>query len=286
MTSYTPRYDRIASLVLVVVLGLAVVLLVDVNPNILRAHLGGDLPTITVSWVLIALLVVITSTGADLLARDHPAMQTRTLPTLNLRFIKVELVPGFWILPSFTVVSSFAFFRLFRGSVQGVAFVLALVAVGGLLLVVLASQLYALNREQQTRQRAQLVLQLVTYALAFGCFSAVYYTRFRTLYAATLIGGTGLLLAYEVLQWTRQRHGLLLSVIVGLLLAEATWPLNYWSAHFLIGGVFLLILFYIAVSLLWHQRMQTLHRNVLIEYGLLGGGLLAVVIFLTFQNSG
>src|SRR5689334_18641630 len=88
-----PRYDRIVSLIVIVLLGLAVVFLIDSNPNILRARLGGDLPTITVSWVLIASLVIIISAGADLLARAHPQMQTRTLPTINLGFASLELAP-------------------------------------------------------------------------------------------------------------------------------------------------------------------------------------------------
>lgn len=282
-TSYTLRYERIASLVLVVVLGLAVVLLIDVHPYVLRAYLGGDLPTITISWLLITLLVIMTSTGADLLARSHPEMQNRTLPTLNLGVVKFELVPGLWILPSFTVISSFAFFRLFRGRLQGMAFVLALVVMGILLMVVLIHQLLALNRDAHTRQRAHLVLQIITYVLAFGCFSAIYSNHFRTLYAATLMGSVGLLLAYSVLQWTGKKHVFLLSTVVGILLGEAIWPLNYWPTHFLIGGALLLTLFYLSVSLLWHQRMQTLRNHVLLEYGLLGGSLLAVMVFLTFQ---
>lgn len=280
--SSIPRYDRIVSLVLVVVLGLAVVLLIDINPNILRARLGGDLPTITVSWLLIASLVIITSAGADLLARAHPQMQTRTLPVLNLGFATIELAPGFWILPSFCVVGSFAFFRLFSSNLQGAAFVMALVAAGGLLLVVLASQHYALDRSAKTSQRARLVLQIIAYLLAFGCFSAIYFTRFRTLYAATLIGGTGALLAYEVLRWIPRRNLIHLSALVGLVLGEATWALNYWAAPFLLGGTLLLVIFYIITSLLQHQAAGTLHRRVLIEYGLLGSGLLAAVIYATF----
>ncbi|MFO7170121.1 MAG: hypothetical protein DIU80_019020, partial [Chloroflexota bacterium] len=95
--SPTPRYDRIVSLVLLVLLGLAVVFLIDINPNILRARLGGDLPVITVSWLLIASLVIIASTGADVFIRAHPQMQTRSLPTLRLGPLALELAPGFWI---------------------------------------------------------------------------------------------------------------------------------------------------------------------------------------------
>ncbi len=283
--SFTPRYDHIVSLVLVVVLGLTVVLLIDINPNILRARLGGDLPTIAISWVLVAALVVITSTGADLLARLHPQMQTRTLPSINLGFTTIEVAPGFWILPSFTVVGSFAFFRLFSESIQGISFILALVTTGGLLLAVLISQHYALDRQENTRERARLVLQVATFILAFGCFSAVYYARFRTLYSATMIGAVGTLLTYEVLQWTPRKGQIYLSIIVGLLLAEMTWALNYWATHFMLGGALLLVVFYITVSLLQHYYADTLKPHLYIEYGLFGSGLLLGVMYATFKGS-
>jgi hypothetical protein len=281
--SPAPRYDRIASLVMVVLLGLAVVLFIDVNPNILRVRLGGDFPVITFSWIVLVFLVIIVSTGADIQARAHPEMQTRRLPTLDLGFFQTEIAPGFWILPSFSVIGSFAFFRLFSSSLQGVAFVLALVGAGGLLLAMLVAQHYALDRNPEVSQRARLVLHVVGYMLAFACFSAVYFERFRTLYAATLIGGTGMLLAYALLRWTRQRNLLILAGSVGLLLAEATWALNYWPASFLLGGVMLLLVFYITVSLIQHHLIGTLQRRVIIEYGLLGAGLFATVLFAIFQ---
>jgi hypothetical protein len=278
-----PRYDRIVSLVLVVLLGLAVVLTIDSNPNILRARIGWDLPTITISWVLIGALVIISSTGADLLARAHPAMQNLNHPVVNLGFMQFEISPGFWILPSFSVIGSFAFFRLFRDSLPGIAFELSLIVTGGVLIGVLISQHYALARVAQTRQRAQLILQAITYLLAFGCFSAIYYARLRTLYSASLIGVSGWLLAYEVLQWTPRKGQGVLALIVGLVLGEVMWALNYWSASFLLGGALLLVIFYITVSLLQHQAAGTLKRHVFIEYGLLGSGLLAVVIYATFH---
>lgn len=282
MTSPLPRYDRIASLVLIVVLGLAVILWIDINPNILRARLFGDLPTITVSWLLIISLIIITSAGADLLVRSHPQMQTRTLPTVNLGVLRLEVVPEFWILPAFCVIGSFAFFRLFNATLQGLAFVLALVAAGGLLLVVLVAQHYSLDRNVATSQRARLILHIITYFLAFSCFSAVYFTRFRTLYAAPLIGGTSALLSYEILRWTSHRGLMRIALIIGLVLAETVWALNYWPAPFLLGGTLLLVIFYIMTSLIQHHLDGMLQRRLLVEYGLLGSGLLAAVIYVTF----
>lgn len=281
-SSPAPRYERIVSLIVIVLLGLAVVFLIDINPNILRARLGGDLPTITVSWLLIASLVVIISAGADLLARAHPQMQTRALPTLNLGFISLEVAPGFWVLPSFSVISSFAFFRLFSGSLQGSAFAIALVAAGGLLFAVLVCQHYALDRNPTVNRQARLALQIIAYLIAFGCFSAIYNAKLRTLYSASLIGTSGALLGYELLRWTRARNPALLGLLIGVALGEVTWALNYWAAPFLLGGALLLVIFYIATSLLQHQAEGSLERRLLVEYSLLGGVLLVAVVWSTF----
>ena len=279
-----PRYDRIVSLVLLVLLGLAVVFLIDFNPYNIRAQLGGDLPVITASWVLIASLVTITSTGADVFIRAHPQMQTRTLPTIRLGKFEIEVAPGFWILPSMVIVTSFAFFRLFSAPLEMLAAMAALIVAGVLLLATLIAQHYALDRRPEVQRMARLALQAVTFLLAFGIFSAVYYARIRTLYSASMIMASGTLLAYTLLQWTPQRQGrLLLACVVGLTLGEVTWALNYWSAPFLMGGALLLVVFYITTGIIQHQLENRLSKQVMFEYGLLGGVLLAVVVFAAFR---
>ncbi len=281
-TTPIPRYDRIISLALIVILGLAVVLLIDSNPNILRARLGGDLPTVTVSWLLMSVLVVIASAGADLMARGHPQMQNRDLPTLRLGSAQIEITPGFWILPSFSVIGSFAFFRLFSASLPGLAFALVLIAAGTLLFAVLVAQHYALDRDPVISQRARLILQIIAYILAFCCFSAIYFVHFRTLYAAALIGATGSLLSYAVLRWSGHRQLIYLALLIGLVLGEAIWAFNYWPLSFLPGGTALLILFYVATGIVQQYLSGTLQRRFLIEYGVIGTSLLAVVMYTAF----
>ncbi|PDW04133.1 DUF5656 family protein [Candidatus Viridilinea mediisalina] len=278
-----PRFERIVSLIFVILIGLAVIFLIDTNPNTLRIVLGGDLPTIGLSWFLIGALAVITSAGADLLARGHPQMQYRTLPQLNFGVVRFEVVPSFWILPSFSVIGSFAFFRLFSDAWEGAAFALALVAAGGSLLAVLVAQHYSLDRNAELNQRAQLVLQALGYLLAFGVFSAIYYTGYRTLYSASMVGVSGTLLAYALLTTPTRSQDLLLSVLVGLLLAQATWALNYWATTFLIAGTVLLVCFYLMVSLLQHLAAGRLQQRMIMEYGLLGGGLFLVIVYVTLQ---
>lgn len=277
----TPRYDRITSLVLVILIGLTVIFLVDGSPNTIQIYLGGDLPVITLSWFLIASLVVLTCAGADLLARSHPQMQNVVLPVINLGFARFEIAPAFWVLPSFSVIGSFAFFRVFSQTWPGIAFALALLAAGGGLLAVLTAQHYSVDRRIEVRQRAQTALAIMAFLIAFGCFSAIYYTRYRTLYSASLVAITATLLAYTLLAATPLRNRFLLAALVGLLLAEATWALNYWATTFLLAGTLLLVIFYIAVSLLQHAASGPLPRRLLIEYGALGGALGLVVMVAT-----
>jgi Protein of unknown function (DUF5656) len=279
-----PRYDRIVSLALLVLIGLTVVFLIDINPSNFRARLGGDLPAITLSWLLIASLVLITSTGTDIIIRSHPEMQTRTLPTINLGFVRIEIAPGFWILPSFAIIAPFALFRLFSNSLGTLAGILAVTLSGGLLLGAMIGQHYALDRRPETRNPARLGLQAIVLLLAFGVFSAIYYARLRWLYSATLVGVSGALLAFALLQWTPRRGSLpLLATIVGITLAEATWALNYWAAPFLLGGVLLLAIFHVVTGLLQSHLEGGLTRRLILEYSLIGSSLLAAVVFVAFR---
>lgn len=279
-----PRYDRIVSLALLVLIGLTVVFLIDINPSNFRARLGGDLPAITLSWLLIASLVLITSTGTDIIIRSHPEMQTRTLPTLNLGFVRIEIAPGFWILPSFAIIAPFALFRLFSNSLGTLAGIIAVTLSGGLLLGAMIGQHYALDRRLEMRNPARLGLQAIVLLLAFGVFSAIYYARLRWLYSATLVGVSGALLAFALLQWTPRRGSLpLLATIVGITLAEATWALNYWAAPFLLGGVLLLAIFHVVTGLLQSHLEGGLTRRLILEYSLIGSSLLAAVVFVAFR---
>ncbi len=283
-TALRPRYDRIVSLVLIVLIGLTVVFLIDINPNNFRARLGGDLPAITLSWLLIGSLVLITSTGADIIIRSHPEMQTRSLPMFNLGFVRIELAIGFWVLPAFTIIAPFALFRLFSGSLGTIAGIIAVVVSGALLFSALVGQHYALDRRNEARYLARIGLQIIVLLVAFGVFSAVAYARLRWLYAATLTGLSGAFLAYALLQWAPKRGSLaILSAVVGITLGEATWALNYWAAPFLLSGVLLLAIFHVVTGMLQAHLEGTLSRRMIMEYSVIGSGLLAAVVIAAFR---
>lgn len=274
-SSPSPRYDRIVSLVFVVLIGLALVFLLDSSPSTLRLVLGGDLPEVTLSWLLIASLVLITSVGADVLARSHPQLPERVLRRFPL--IRLDMVPAYWVLPSLSIVSSYAFFRLFSGALGGTAFTLALITAGGLLTATLVAQHYSLDKSAVNHERAQIALQIIGYLIAFGSYSAVYFTRYRTLYSASLIALTTMLLVYALLTIQQQPVRLGTAFLAGLGSAELMWALNYWQTTFLLAGALLLTVLYVMVSLLAHYGAGQLQRRLAIEYALLGCGLLTVL---------
>ncbi len=275
-----PRIDRFVSLILLVLLGLALVFFIDINPSILRASLGGDLPAITVSWLLIAALVLVSVTGADVFIRQHPEMQRRPQLGLRLGGRTIELAPAFWILPAFTVIAPFAFFRLFVAPFGPIVFVPALLCSGGLLLATLLAHHYALDRRAEIRQRATAAIQVIGMLLAFATFGAVMFARMRTLYAAALIGAVAALLAYALLRWGPQRGTpWMLAGAIGLAIAETTWPINYWAMPALLAGGLLFAVFYTVVGLAQHAVSGQLTRAVIGEYAVVGGAALAVSVY-------
>ncbi|MBA3471023.1 MAG: hypothetical protein H0T53_15420 [Herpetosiphonaceae bacterium] len=276
-----PRFDRILPLISLVVLGLMVVFLLESNPdNPLVARISDDLPVVSVAWVVIALLAIVVSTGADLLARAHPRLEHSSLLTLPGRLRRIELAPLFWVLPSTVVIASFAFFRLFRGSLQGLAFILVLLACGILLTVTLVAQHYALDREPEVREKARITSQVVAYLVGFGLFSAIMYSHYRIIFTIALILLASVPLAYRLLARSVNDHRRPLTIstmVVGVVLAEAAAILTYWPAPFLVSGTMLLAIFYVMIGMLQHSQAGTLDRRVGWELGLLGTLVLVVL---------
>jgi hypothetical protein len=111
-------------------------------------------------------------------------------------------------------------------------------------------------------------LDLIAYLLALIFFTVIYRTRLRSLVTATQMTAVASLLALSVLRHERQRISqvLLYSGLVGLILGETTWALNYWRANALTVGVLLMLLFYVFVGLIQQHVRQRLNRRVVIEF--------------------
>ncbi|MDP2726007.1 MAG: hypothetical protein Q8P59_00545, partial [Dehalococcoidia bacterium] len=75
------------------------------------------------------------------------------------------------------------------------------------------------------------------------------------------------LLALYTLGPQLTRRSWLAAIVSGLMMGEVTWGLNYWPLGGLMGGLFLLLVFYGLTGTLHSYLQGHLDRGVLIEFG-------------------
>ena len=114
----------------------------------------------------------------------------------------------------------------------------------------------------------RLALQLAVYAAAAVLFVTLYSTRARSLLSASGVALTAAGLALERLRdaEARPRRIWLYAALLGLMLGELTWALNYLTLSSHVGGGLLLLAFYVLVGLVREHLADGLHRHVLLEY--------------------
>ncbi len=118
-------------------------------------------------------------------------------------------------------------------------------------------------------RRARLLLDVLAYSSGLLLFLFVYQTRTRSLLSGTLIALIATLLSLEILRTVADRPftALLYSGIVGLILGQVTWALNYWVLPGITGGLLLLLIFYLLIGFAQQGLQGRLTRRVLIEFG-------------------
>ena len=122
------------------------------------------------------------------------------------------------------------------------------------------------------------VLRVVIYVVALLLIAFVYGGRDRGAAIAPPIGllaaaATWYLLGDAEVEPTRR---LLLAGGVGLLLAELSWAVGYWSIAPLMGGAVLWLGFYVLSGLVEHAAASTLDGRVAAEFG--GVAVVGVVV--------
>ena len=269
-----PRYDRIVPLVTMILVGLGIAFILDAGPARPVILLGADLPSIGVSWLILAIIALVAGLGTEFVIRGHPRFTHRWLTPVRLgRNATVELLLPFWTLPALTPVAVFAFFRLFGGALAYGAYLLVLFISGALLLIIFAAQHRVLTLPRDALAPARGILASVAYLLFFAICAAVEFNRYRTLFAAFLLFPSALLLGYDLLR-TRLPRPWPVAAAVALGVVQAYWALAYWPAPFLLNGAGLLVIFYAAIGLAQASTGHGISRAALREYGLLAGGAL------------
>jgi hypothetical protein len=205
--------------------------------------------------------------------RSHPRVHLSETPYTAI----------LWILPCLLVGGTAVMLPVVRDSavlsfsaIVGAVALLALVVLGEYLTVDLQDPVYAF---------ARLGLNLAVYLAALALFQTLYAFKLRTILSAPGIGIAAAFLALELLRASESdvRRTWLYAATIGLALGEALWALNYWNVNTVLGGVTLLLLFYVLTGLSQQYLFGKLTWRTLLEFAIVIG---LIVLTLTRRAGG
>ena len=251
--------DRISVVTWLIVFGLGISLLFSTQTLIFSFWALGSPIGIPISDTLLEaiFLALLAACGADSVVGVHPSLAAAHSPWRRKW--------AFWALPIALVIIAVMLLPLAPNrSMQ----VLALLLSGTLIAVALFGLYATVEHGQQGFHRARITLNVLAYGSALLLFLLVYQTRTRSLLSGTLVAITATLLAVEILRSTIGRVDLVFNygAIVGLILGQVTWALNYWPLPGLTGGLLLLLIFYLLVGIAQQGLQQRLTGRVLLEF--------------------
>jgi hypothetical protein len=257
-------YDRVSVIVAAILIGTVLLGILEIPPRVFQFRpLGTPLTfNVTATWAVSALLVGLACAGTEAVLRTHPMVR---------RGIVERTFPN-WILPALTTL---ALTVLLPRSPDVLNWLLGLVIGGGILawLILMSYEIIPLGtpRETSIAATAQLGLRLAAYPLALILFSSIYRTRLRSLVTGTAVAAVAALLSLSILYFIgpgRQPLGRTFfnSGIIGLILGETTWALNYWQADAMTVGVLLMILFYVLTGIVREYTRAGIRWRTVAEF--------------------
>jgi hypothetical protein len=273
---HIPDRDRLSVLTAVILLAYALARLLDVparvfDTTLFGSPLGFELNGPVLMMILVAALI---SAGSDTLIRSHPRLASR--PD-GARAHTVQ----HWIMPGATAL---ALGGLLNRAPDGVLWWLGLGVSAIVLIAVLIAEYTLVDRADAAWQFAALSLTALAYALALVLFALLHSLSARALISASGAGLAGGLLALRLfaLKAAPVRPALLYAGVVALVVAEATWALNYWRVASSSAALLAMIPFYLAAGLAQQHFVGRLTRRIWVEYGVVGALALAVALLYAF----
>jgi hypothetical protein len=261
--------NRLSVLMAVLLLGSVLFRFIELPEHVWKLQpLGSPLEIrVTGVWLLATLMIGVVCTGTNLILHDHPHLGEHPGRPLYIS----------WILP---------------GVMAGLsAYLLALVPfwpvwVGGLLLIsigislTISAEYAAVSPDTPGYPTARLALNMLAYLLVFILFTIIYHSRTRSLVTATLTLLAAMLLALDLLSVAdvSLRRELPFAAIVGLIVGESTWALNYWRISAWAGGLFLLLIFYVTVNAAHQYLLERLKGSILVEFAVVTVAVLAIIL--------
>lgn len=261
--------NRLSVLVAVLLLGSVLLRFIELPEHVWELEpLGSPLEIhVTGTWLLVTLTVGLVCTGTNLILHDHPHLKVHTGRPIYIS----------WILPG--VMGGLLAYLLARAPTWPL-WVGGLILVGVGISLAISAEYTAVSPDAPGYPLARLGLNVLAYLLAFTLFAIIYNTRSRSLVTATLTLLTATLLALDLLSVAdvQFRRVLLFAGIVGLITGESTWALNYWQISAWAGGLFLLLIFYIAVNVAHQHLLERLSGSILVEFAVVAVIVLTIIL--------
>lgn len=248
-------YQRTGTLVSLLLLGLALSCLIRLPTNIVSFVAFGSPTTLYIStpWIMGGLLLLLTIAGVYSLVDFQ---EERSSPLYGL---------AFGGLPSVAILIALFFLRLLA---DRLFFVSGLASAGLLLALILVGQYHTMG--ERNSLWARWGLNVVVYGAAVLFYVLIYGLRARSLLSATGISLVSGALALELLRGEGDaRRTWLYALVVGLIMGEFVWVLNYWGISALAGGSLLLLAFYLFTGLARQYLEGVIGRRVVVEFALI-----------------
>ncbi len=292
------RIEQIITTIVVIMVGLVLTVLAAPSRAVLALP-GG----LTLVWVIIGLLLVVAALGVEATVHAHPHTQLWPFPRVRLFRWRLEVAPRYWTLPALLTLGAALFLGI---SADTLLVAIVLIVTGFALTLAFIAQYHSLDAQDSYFGVATLGLNIIAHLTAFALFSSIYYAKDRTLISGSGVALVTALLAYEMFTRasglgygvlgtgggrfapeaaaTLSRRCFTLAGAAGVLLGEVTWALNYWPVNALVGGMFLLLSFYIVVGLMSLYLTGGLYPRAVFEFALVGASGMVIVFLISFTN--
>ncbi len=264
--------NRLSVLMAVLLLGSVLFRFFELPDHVWKLQpLGSPLVIhVTGDWLLITLMVGLVCTGANFLLHGHPHLGERLGRPIYIA----------WILPG--VVTGLSAYVL-AGLHTWLVWAGVLLATGIGISLVISAEYSAIFPDAPGYPTARLALNMLAYLLAFALFTIIYHTRTRSLVTATLTMLSAALLALDLLSVADVpiERMFPFAGVVGVIVGESTWAVNYWQINAWVGGLFLLLIFYVAINVAHQYLLERLRLSILVEFAVV----IAVVLTIILLNA-
>jgi hypothetical protein len=265
-----PNQDRLSVITAVIVLSYALARFIELPAQEFSTRLFGSSIGIELNGRLILLIMIaaLISTGSETLIRSHPRAQAG--------YGRNAL---HWILPGWTALGLGLLLEL---APTGPVWWLGLAFSAFFLVVVLVTEYTTVDPDDSAYRAVSLGLTALTYIVALALFGWARYTGTRAALSSTFTAALAGLLSLRLLMLNGGTfaRSLVLAGVVGLVVGEAMWAMNYWRVTPLGAGLLLLVIFYILHGLIQQHLTGQLTRRTLVEFGVVGllGAVVAFVL--------